>query len=169
MSFRTGENRRQSLVAVGVFIIIVAAAIAALVFLKGFNKAPEEEYNWITADPAAVNGMLDGTYYKGEKNSAGTLSYKIAEEITVDSAGSGDFRIENSGKNSCLMKVKITVDGKTIYESGYIKPNQHINTDKLDTVLEAGTYNAEARFEGFDPNTEQSLGVTSAVTVITVL
>ena len=29
------------------------------------------------------------------------------------------------------MKVKITIDGETVYETGYIKPNQHISEDFL--------------------------------------
>lgn len=143
-----------------IFVIVIASFAVAGFFLFG-GEAPsqEDQFPWITADYAAKDGMLDGTYYSGEKNSEGILSYKIAGEITVGSTdGAGDFKIESSGKNTCLMKVTITIGGETVYKTGYIKPNQHIYEDSLDIIPETGTYEAEAVFEGFDPDTEESLG-----------
>jgi hypothetical protein len=64
------------------------------------------------------------------------------------------------------MKVKITIDGETVYETGYIKPNQHISEDFLDKIPAVGTYSAEAIFEGFDPNTEESIGSAEPQTII---
>ncbi len=151
--------------------VIIAFAVAGFLIFGGESPAEEDRFPWITSDPAAVDGMLDGTYYNGEKNPAGKLSYKIAGEITVDSVeGKGDFKVENSGKNTCLMKLKITVNGETIYQSGYIKPNQHISVDALDKIPAIGTYEAEAIFEGFDPNTEESIGSAEpAKIIITVI
>ncbi len=169
MAFNRENNIKTLLASIILVILITIFAIAGFFLFGGEAPAPEDEYPWITSDIAAVNGMLDGSYYDGEKNSAGVLSYKIAEEITVGSDGKGDFKIENSGKNSCLMKVKIIVGGETVYETGYIKPNQHINIDTLDKVPTVGTYPAEAIFEGFDPNTEESIGATKADLTITVI
>ncbi len=164
------ETNIKTFVASLIFIIVIAAfAIAGVLLFGGEPAAAEDEYPWIVSDSAAKGGMLDGSYYTGEKNSAGVLSYKIAEEITVGSDGKGDFKIENSGKNTCLMKVKIVLNGKIIYESGYIKPNQHIGEDALDIVPEIGTYQAEAFFEGFDPNSETSIGSTKTALTITVI
>ena len=164
------ENNIKTFVASLVFIILIAAFAVAGFFIFG-GEAPAEEdiYPWITSDRAAVSGMLDGTYYKGEKNSSGVLSYKIAGEITVGPDGKGDFKIENSGKNTCLIKVSIAVNGEIIYQTGYIKPNEHILSDMLDSVPLTGTYNAEAIFEGFDPNTESSIGAAKENIIITVI
>lgn len=164
------ENSIKSLMASIILVIVIAVFAAGGILLFG-GEAPEKEdaYPWITSDPAAANGMLDGTYYEGEKNDAGKLSYKIAGEITVGTDGRGDFKIENSGKNSCLMKVTIYISGEAIYQTGYIKPNQHIYEDTFDKIPEIGTYSAEAVFEGFDPNTEESIGATKANITITVI
>ena len=165
------ENNIKTFVASLVFVFVIAAFAAAGFLIFG-GEAPDEQdvYPWITSDPAALGGMLDGTYYSGEKNPAGVLAYKIAEEITVGSQdGKGSFKIENSGKNSCLMKVSIVLDGNPIYDTGYIKPNQHIDEDVLRVIPEVGTYKAEAYFEGFDPNTEASLGATKTEVTITVI
>ena len=152
MSYRSRKNNTAALVTTIIFVVIVAAAVVVAVFLGGTKQTHEEEYSWIQSDSAAINGMLDGSWYSGEKNPAGTLSYKIAEEITVG--------IENSGKNACLMKVKIAISGETVYETGYIKPNQHINEDMLSKLPPVGEYDADVTFEAFDPSTEASLGAT---------
>ena len=162
------ENNIKTFAASLILIILIAAfAVVGFIVFGGEAPAEEDRYPWIASDSAAIDGMLDGTFYNGEKNSIGNLSYKIAGEITVDSSeGKGNFKIENSGKNVCLMKVKITIDGETVYETGYIKPNQHISEDFLDKIPAVGTYNAEAIFEGFDPNTEESIGSAEPQTII---
>ncbi len=154
------ENNIKSFAAVLILVVVIAAfAVAGFLVFGGESPAEEDQFPWITSDHAAIDGMLDGTYYSGEKNPAGVLSYKIAGEITVEKAdGKGDFKIESSGKNNCLMKVKIILESQTIYDTGYLKPNQHINEDVLRVIPEVGTYEAEAIFEGFDPNTEESIG-----------
>ncbi len=156
------ENNIKTFVASLILVFVIASfAVAGFIVFGGEAPAEEDQFPWITSDPAAKSGMLDGTYYEGEKNSAGKLSYKIAGDITVGKDdGKGSFKIENSGKNSCLMKVKITIDGEVYYETGYLKPNEHIDDDVLDKIPEVGTYNAEAVFEGFDPNTEESIGAS---------
>lgn len=164
------ENNIKSLIASIIFIAVVAAfAVAGFLVFGGEAPAEEDVYPWITSDHAAESGMLDGSYYKGEKNPAGVLSYKIAGEITVGSDGKGSFKIENSGKNTCLIKVEIAVNGETVYRTGYIKPNEHILEDVLDLVPAVGTYDAEAIFEGFDPNTESSIGAAKEKIKITVI
>lgn len=157
MAYKTRENQVETFVTTFVFVLIIAAPVAAVSVFGIFKKEPASEYDWITSDPAAISGMLDGSFYDGEKNAEGVLSYKIAEEITFGSDGRGDFKIENSGKNSCLMKVKIEIGAETIYETGYIKPNEHIYSDVLDKLPQVGNYTADVTFEGFDPTTEAAL------------
>lgn len=164
------ENNIKTFAASLILVIVIAAfAVAGFILFGGEAPPQEDPFPWITSDPAAISGMIDGTYYEGEKNPEGRLSYKIAGEITLDSDGKGDFKIENSGKNTCLMKVKITIAGETVYETGYIKPNEHIYEDVLDKIPETGTYEAEAIFEGFDPDTEKSMGSSKAEIRITVI
>ena len=166
------ENNIKTFTASLILIILIAAfAVVGFILFGGEAPAEEDRYPWIVSDSAVKSGMLDGTFYNGEKNSAGNLSYKIAGEITVDSSeGKGNFKIENSGKNVCLMKVKITINGETVYETGYIKPNEHIAEDFLDKIPEIGTYSAEAIFEGFDPDTEASIGCAEPeIITITVI
>ena len=164
------ENNIKTFAASAILIILIAAfAVCGFILFGGETPAEEDAFPWIVSDSAAKSGMLDGTFYSGEKNPAGKLSYKVAGEITVGSDGKGDFKIENSGKNICLMTVKITVNGETVYQSGYIKPNEHIYEDTLDKILPVGNYSAEVVFEGFDPNTEESIGAAKENITINVI
>ncbi|MBQ6878461.1 MAG: hypothetical protein IJO22_08715 [Oscillospiraceae bacterium] len=170
MSYNRENNIKTFAASIVLVVVIAAFAVAGFLLFGGEAPAKEDEYPWIVSDESAKNGMLDGTFYEGEKNPAGRLSYKIAGEITVSKEdGKGNFKIENSGKNSCLIKVKIIINEETIYETGYLKPNQHIGTDAFDTIPKVGTYEAEAIFEGFDPNTEESIGAAKEEIIITVL
>lgn len=168
MAYKGREGNVSSLITT---ITLIAVVISLVVCLSVFGKQESQyvdEYQWITSDTAAEPGMLDGTVYQGEKNASGFLSYKIAEIINTDSQGNGDFKIENSGKNTCLMKVTIKVDDEIIYETGYIKPNQHITSDKLDKIPGTGLFTADVSFEGFDPTSEESIGSTSTQITINV-
>jgi len=169
VAYKTRENRVETFIATLVFVVIIAAIVVAVSVFGIFKKERAAEYDWIISDPAVSDGMLDGSFYDGEKNAQGVLSYKIAEEITVGNDGRGDFKIENSGKNACLMKVKITIGDETIYETGYIKPNQHIYSDVFDKLPQAGTYTANVVFEGFDPTTEASIGSTGTEITVNVM
>ena len=67
------------------------------------------------------------------------------------------------------MKVKIFIGEELVYQTGYLKPDQHIYEDNLDFIPEVGTYEAKAVFEGFDPNTEESIGTNEAKITLTVI
>ena len=165
------ENNIKTFAASFILVILIAVFAAAGLILFGVEQ-PErtDEYPWITSDHAAIDGMLDGTFYEGERNPAGKILYKYAGEITVGAEeGKGNFKIESSGKNTSLIRVKIVLNGETIYETGYIKPNQHIDEDVLGKIPEIGTYEAEIFFEGFEPNTEESLGAAKENITITVI
>lgn len=168
MSNFSNGNKKGTLITTLIFVFIVAVTVGVIIFLNPMEKT-KNEYDWITSDPVAEDGMLDGSYYKGEKNAPGYLSYKIAESITLDSDGTGNIMAENSGKNNYIMKLKIVIDGETVYETGYLKPNQHIKSDKFDVIPEVGTYEADAVFEGFDPTTEASIGTTGRKIKINVI
>ena len=103
-------NRRNNLnTFIASFVLVVLIAAFAVVGFFIFDSEPakeEDRYPWIVSDIAAADGMLDGTFYDGEKNSAGVLSYKIAESITVGGDGRGDRKLRqkhlsDESKDTC--------------------------------------------------------------------
>ena len=74
MGYRTRENKVETFVATLVFVVIIAALVVAVSVFGIFKKEPASEYEWITSDRAVSSGMLDGSFYTGEKNPQGVLS-----------------------------------------------------------------------------------------------
>lgn len=116
------------------------------------GKSPEEVQ-------AALDRLVD----------EGMFSISIASVIEFpDGASEGELRIENAPANRYLMKVIVATDaGEVVYESGIIEPNHHIQKDRLDVDLEAGTYACTATFVALDSVSEQEVGRAEArVTII---
>lgn len=103
----------------------------------------------------------------------GMFNIAIANVIQLPNGSSeGEFSIENSPANRYNMQVDITVadTGETIYTSGILEPNYHIQYAKLDTPLSKGTYNCIATFHALDPDKENAeVGQASAAITIVVV
>ena len=66
------ENNIKTFAASLILVIVIAAfAVAGFMVFGGESPAEEDRFPWIVSDHAALNGMLDGTFYEGEKNSSG--------------------------------------------------------------------------------------------------
>ncbi|RPF48519.1 hypothetical protein EDD70_1336 [Hydrogenoanaerobacterium saccharovorans] len=114
----------------------------------------------IEIDPNAVMGMINPAEKTGTKKKYGSIAYKInVSPEFKDGTSAGNLMIENHGDNQHLIKVHIdTIDGETIYESGYIAPDMHIPSAPLDVELDNGTYEALATIEAFDIETQELIG-----------
>ncbi|MDD2955778.1 MAG: tRNA (uracil-5-)-methyltransferase [Oscillospiraceae bacterium] len=57
----------------------------------------------------------------------------------------------NPEQNNCYFRIRFSLsDGTELYQSGMIKPGQHLETVELSRTLEAGTYkDATLRYECF--------------------
>jgi len=99
------------------------------------------------------------------------FSFKInSRPVFADGSSNGDFRIENPHYNIYPMVVQIYLDetDELIYDSGGILPNQHIDNAKLISALDAGTYNATAVLNAYDPDSKIWQGKAQAALIITV-
>lgn len=144
---------------------------------------------------AAVLFLLDpfGSASKSRAGAPGQLEGKTAAEIQAeldrqveegmfnisiasvaqfsDGTSEGELRIENVPGNRYLMQVTIALDAtdQTIYESGIIEPDHHIQKDALMVDLDPGTYDATATFIALDPQTEEEVGRAAAKMLIQVM
>lgn len=82
----------------------------------------------------------------------------------------GTLHIENNPNNKYSQEVTITRDdtGETIYRSGLIDPNYHIQEDVLLEDLEAGDYDCKASFVAYDED-HQAVGSAAAKIVVSIL
>lgn len=81
------------------------------------------------------------------------FTFRINGNMSFENGSSeGVLFIENPQENSCLLKVKLTLDenGKVLYKTGYLKPGTGIGKDRLREALPKGEYEATAEVTSFD-------------------
>lgn len=128
-------------------------------------------------DPNAVSGLLDGrteeeaAALESQTVESGMLQVSInSNPVFLNGAAEGNLRIENAPGNPYDMRVTITLDdsGVVVYTSGGIKPNYHIENDRLDVALAAGDYAATVKFYAVD-DSHKDIGVVTNNITLTVL
>lgn len=156
---------------IAVAVAAIALAVAGFFAFRSLTSAPEGR------DPNAALGQLEGK--SAEEIQAeldriveeGMFNISIAPLIELeDGASEAELRIENVPGNRYLMKVEISRDdtGETVYTSGIVEPNRHIQKARLDVDLDAGEYPCTAVFYALDPDTEEPVGQAAAKLTIMV-
>ena len=87
------------------------------------------------------------------------FTFRINGNISFETGKSkGILFIENPEENTCLLKVKITLDedGRVLYETGYLKPGTGIGKDHLKEQLPKGEYEATARLTAYTESHEKT-------------
>lgn len=162
------DNRRNSLLVCLAIVTLAFVVVAVFLLLEmqlDQSRIPLPVVEGF--DPAAVPGSLSEEK-AGNINTIDTFDYRINSEITV-SKGVANLRIENPVENRQLMKVTITLeDGTQAYATDFIRPYYCIETDKLDAVPEAGTYQVSARIEVYDRLDQEKVGEVIVPVTLTV-
>lgn len=100
-----------------------------------------------------------------------TFSFEVnARPIFKDGKSEGNLRIYNPPYNKYVIDVEIKLDSdnKTVFKSGKIKPNQHIENAKLSKNLKKGEYEATATINAYDSDGETLIGVSAAKLIINI-
>lgn len=98
------------------------------------------------------------------------FSFRINGNMSFETGSSkGVLFLENPKENTCLLKVKITLDqdGKVLYETGYLKPGTGIGRDRLKEALPKGEYKATARLTAYTES-QKKIGKALAGIHITI-
>lgn len=157
------------------FYVAVGLALLVLLGLGGLWFATHDAGP--ARDPNAALGQLEGKTQEeiqaelDRRVEEGMLSISIASTVEfADGQSEGALKIENSPSNHYLMRVEITRDdtGETVYASGIIEPNHHIQTAKLAVDLDAGEYPCTAAIHALDRDTEEPVGQAAAKMTIVV-
>lgn len=170
-----GQKKRGAGFYIGISIaavgLVAAIAVGAFLFMNSTQIYPTFRSGEL--------GQLDGKTKEEIQAELdriveeGMFNISIASLIQLSNGSAeGEFGIENSPANRYNMQVDITVTdtGETIYTSGVLEPNYHIQYAKLDTPLSAGTYNCVATFHALDPEKDNAeVGQASASITIVVI
>lgn len=170
-------TKRITAVIVGLLVLLLTGLLVwSIFFSNADNKRFEDSV-------VAELGQLENKTYEeiqAELNRViekGNMSISInANPVFPDGDSKGNLQIENSPANHYAQEVVITLKdtGEEIYRSGLLKPNYHIQNDKLDKDLKAGEYECVASFVAYetsaeDPDDYIQVGTAAAEIVISVV
>ena len=156
----------------------IMAAVAALALVAAGVLAFQLGNQTVQGrDPNAALGQLEGKTpeeLQAELDrivQEGMFNISIASYVEFpNGAAEGEVRIENVPGNHYLMQVEVVRDdtGETVYRTGMIEPNHHIQRAQLDVDLDAGSYPCTAVFYAFEPGTEEPVGQAAAKMTVVV-
>lgn len=165
------KRRRGPFFWIAIIVALLAIAVIIWLVISSFGGG-------LVRDPNQASGQLEGKTpeeIQAELERVvdeGMFNISIASIIEFpDGTSPGEIRIENVPGNRYLMQVTITDDatGQTLFTSGVIEPDHHIQTAPLDVDLDAGQYACTATFSALDPNDETEIGQAAAKVTINVL
>ena len=164
--------------------IAIASAVAAVVIvvvillLLRSCGAPVDDHGGIEFDPSATEGGWDEADTDeiiaglNEKVEEGMINISMnTSPVFADGTSKGSLMIVNSDINRYPISVEISRNdtGEVIYTSKAVPVGSKIEADKLDVVLDAGTYECTAMFFNLDPDIGDKLGSAGVVIELTVL
>ena len=165
-------------------VLAVLAVIAVIILLLrgcGKTETPDDagaKGPGIVYDSEAVVGGWDeadlDAIVQGlnEKVEEGMINISMnTSPCFEDGSSAGNLMIVNDGVNRYpqVVEIKRNDTQEVIYKSGAIPVGSKIESARLSTVLDAGTYDCTAMFYNVDPETGSYLGCAGAMIQITVL
>jgi hypothetical protein len=171
-----GRSRRRHqytalfLILLAVFFFVTAGAVFVSQS-RGSSAVSYPDVEGIDENAHDSKLGLHDRIFGIQLNDADQFSYAIRKSPTFDSeTGVGTVNITNPPENRYLMAVEITLDGEdeVLSRTGYLKPNQTIDTITLEEPLAAGEYDATAHFCAFDFETMGLLGILEQPITIVV-
>ena len=156
---------------VAVGVAVVAIVVACVLGFMAFSNAGQGR------DPNAALGQLEGKTPEEVQAELdriveeGMFNISIASYVEFpEGTAEGEVRIENVPSNHYLMQVEVVRDdtGESVYRTGMIEPNHHIQRARLDADLDVGSYPCTAVFYAFESDTEEPVGQAAAKMTIVV-
>lgn len=154
-------------------LLLAGTAFCTALVLR--NPASEPQPS-LAADPNVQIGSLkDPAQRQGELDQIvdeGLVTFSInATPCFPDGTAEGNLMIGNPPENRNRFTVAIyrKDTGDKIYQSGYLDPEQYIESAPLDVELEKGTYECTAVFETYRLTDSSYIGQAAAEITVYVL
>ena len=176
MSEDKSEERRKPVRKYNIRIVIVCIVICVLViagaggyvYIKTKEIPLVQEPNVTVGSygsPGELQAELDRIVEEGKV----TISIN-ATPVFSDGTSEGNVLIGNPPENKNRLTVKLIQDetGDTLFQTGYIDPNQQIDEMALDVDLPAGEYPCTAVFNAYRITDNSYIGTVNAEIMVQI-
>ncbi|MFD2658834.1 hypothetical protein [Paenibacillus thailandensis] len=170
------EKRKRRLI-IGLTLLLLVTLIGALFLVP--QRKDNQPVNSI--DPPKMeergfgeDGELDMTNAKTIRAGVQQRADESMLELVINNNpiyenGKVNWMIENPAKNGKLLQVDVYLDGKLIYKSPTLKPNQKVQTAEVDlSNLKVGTSKVVAAFNFYDETTKYLVANNSMLINLTI-
>ncbi len=165
---RRGHANLAVITVAAVFCTMVAAG-AGYVVIRDGNRPPEVQYPQLEPEGNVKRGTLNDPAGRQAELDAiveeGMLTFSInATPVMKHGQAAANFLIENPPNNGNRFTVTISREdtGETIYQSGYLDPEQYIEEANLDAELPPGEYSCLAYFDAYRISDNAYIGRAAA-------
>ena len=163
------RNHANTVVVILAVIICTAALGTAGYLVHTQSPQPEIQYPQLEPEARVQSGTLNDPAGRQAELDAivaeGMLTFSInATPFMEDGRAEANLLIENPPGNGNRFTVSISREdtGEEIYKSGYLDPEQYIETAPLDVELPAGEYPCLANFDAYRISDSAYIGRATA-------
>ena len=163
------RNHANTVVVILAVIICTAALGTAGYFVHTNSPQSEIQYPQLEPEARVQSGTLNDPAGRQAELDAivaeGMLTFSInATPFMEDGRAEANLLIENPPGNGNRFTVSISREdtGEEIYKSGYLDPEQYIETAPLDVELPAGEYPCLANFDAYRISDSAYIGRATA-------
>ncbi len=163
------RNHANTVVVILAVIICTAALGTAGYLVQTQSQQPEIQYPQLEPEARVQSGTLNDPAGRQAELDAivaeGMLTFSInATPFMEDGRAEANLLIENPPGNGNRFTVSISREdtGEEIYKSGYLDPEQYIETAPLDVELPAGEYPCLANFDAYRISDSAYIGRATA-------
>lgn len=166
------KGKKRALIIVGILLLLaLTVAICYYIFTKNTAEAD------LLYEDNATMGIMPGIDIDQRRAELqeildrSMIAFSVnTSPVFQDGTSEGNLLIENPGNNAKLLRVRILINEteEEVYATNFLRPGTYIESDKLDKVLEKGSYDATIYFSAYDEDTGEYIGQTGAQIVINV-
>lgn len=163
------RNHANTVVVILAVIICTAALGTAGYLVQTQSQQPEIQYPQLEPEARVQSGTLNDPAGRQAELDAivaeGMLTFSInATPFMEDGRAEANLLIENPPGNGNRFTVSISREdtGEEIYKSGYLDPEQYIETAPLDKALPSGEYPCLAYFDAYRISDNAFIGRATA-------
>lgn len=166
------EKKKRNGIIIAIVVIVILVLLGVILYLL-LGKDADAEKEPTTVNMIVTPENIDETLAQmaeSEKTSIGSFEVNMTNDWEFDngSAVSSNASVKNStaNRNTVYFTIARSDDGSVIYKSPYLPIGSSVENIKLDTPLDAGTYDTVLTYHLVDEENKEVSTLSVALTII---